>query len=147
LAAIRFVDDTLSSILVSQIKVSVGSQVFDAILATEKFNQKSSMMYFLLQELLDSPFEKFILYIRDYEKFMLSWFQCALTDFCTLDQFLLRSIKQKMQSTISELKTILRSFAEKKIIKIKDGNVWWANLKEELEQNGFIFQVCNKFTE
>jgi len=154
LAAKRFVDDTLSSILVSQIKVSVGSQIFDAILTTEKFNQKSSMMHFLLKELLDTPFEIFISYIENYKRFMEKWFLTSLIDFCNNDQFLLRSIKQKMLATIADLKTILRSFAtiaelktilrsfeEKKLSKIKGKNAWWINLKWLLEQNGFIFQV------
>jgi len=141
LASKRFIDDTISSILVSQVKVSVGFQVFDAILATEKFNQKNSMMFFLLKELLDSPFEKLVSYINNYENFMQKWFQRELIDFCNKEQFLLCSIKQKNLAAIAELKTILRSFAETKVSQIKEKSVWWLNLKALLDQNGFVYQV------
>jgi hypothetical protein len=72
-AGMRFINNILSPIIVEQVKLTVGSSVFDAMLAKQEFNQKNIMMYHILKELLNAPFRDVNNYINDYKDYVKKW--------------------------------------------------------------------------
>ncbi len=72
-AGMRFVNNILIPIIVEQVKLTVGSSVFDSMLAKQEFSQKNTMMYHILKELLSSPFPDVNSYISDYKGHVKKW--------------------------------------------------------------------------
>ena len=75
-AGMRFINNILIPILVEQVKVTVGSSVFDAMLAKQEFSQKNTMMFNILKDLLSSPFQDVSSFISDYKDYTRKWI-CA----------------------------------------------------------------------
>ena len=141
-AASRFVKEILCHIFVTQVKLSVGTTIFDALLATERFNQKNSMMYFLLEELIDEDFESFIVFIKDYKGYVLSWFRKELIILCKKDSFLQKCITTKLISTLEQFKNLLNLQTQNShIAPTQMISVWWDKLQSDLKEFGFTFQV------
>jgi hypothetical protein len=134
----RFVNDILNSILITQVKVTVGSQIFDAVISTKKFNQKNSMLFYILKELVDLPMKKVVSYIRNYELYLKTWIEEQTVDFCVANNFLEKLIEDKMLSCLQLVKQILENMEDSTY---HESSEWWSFLSQQLKFNRFLIQV------
>jgi hypothetical protein len=137
-AANRFVNDILNSILITQVKVSVGSQIFDAVISTKEFNQKNAMLFYIMKELVDLPMEKVAAYVENYECYLKTWIEEKTVDFCVSKNCLEKMIEDKMHSCHQLVKQILEKM-ENGIF--TQSNQWWDSLDQYLKSNDFFPQV------
>ena len=72
-AGTRFISSILCPIITEQVKLTIGSTVFDAMISKNMFSQKNIMMFYLLKDLLNAPFSQVQSYIQDYKSYVKSW--------------------------------------------------------------------------
>ena len=72
-AGMRFINHIICPIVMEQVKLTVGSKIFDAMIAQKYFSQKNNMMFQMLKELLQASFGDVSSYISDYKSYVKTW--------------------------------------------------------------------------
>jgi hypothetical protein len=141
-AASQFAKNIFGPIIVGQVKIILGSLVFDALAATIEFNHRSSMVFYIMKELLTEPFAIVQDFINDYKFYVKTWIKNKVVQFCKKDNFLNQLIMARVKSHTEDIKTCLLQMIEKSL----DENyftleAWWSGLEAKLLSKDFFFQV------
>ncbi len=80
-AGMRLIKNILCPIIVEQIKLTIGSTVFDAVIAKHQFIQKNNMMFYILKELLTADFEDVRYYVQNYRSYVKTWILAQVKKF------------------------------------------------------------------
>jgi hypothetical protein len=141
-AASRFAKNIFGPIIVAQVKIILGSLVFDAVAAKTEFSQKNSMMFHILKELLTGPFVNVRDFVGDYKFYVKFWIKNKVVQFCKKDGFLNQLILSRVQSYTEVIKTCLRQMTEQSLEKHSSKlETWWTSLEVKLTTKDFFLQV------